>query len=151
MQGPRMLLYKLHRPWKKKKSSLQFAKPCAQDRGWGVGVWICPEEGEPSSNFSQRWFFLWRYSIGPADIMGHQHWAKSVCSLGSISTFGCRTKSHTRPEDCRSLSLMLAQRDLRESVVLAYHGKENRTRAEDPWVNPRPATPSLYDSGEVTS
>lgn len=76
---------------------------------------------------------------------------QSQFDIGSISTVGCRTKRHTRPADCRTLCLMLAQRDLWESVVLAYHGKENRTRAEDSWVNPRPATPSLYDSGEVTS
>lgn len=90
------------------------------------------EEREPFSNFLRGRSVFWGFLL-----VIWMSWVTNIeqshfCSAGSVLTVGPRTKRHSRYTDCRTLSLMLAQRDLWEGLVLAYHGKENRTRAEDP-------------------
>lgn len=88
------------------------------------------EEREPFSNFLRGYSvfggFLLVIWMSRVSSTRQSHF----CLAGSVLTV--RTKCHSKYTDCRTLSLMLAQRDLWEGLVLAYHGKENRTQAEDP-------------------
>lgn len=101
----------------------------------GRVTWLCPEEKETFSNFfrggSVSGGFLLVIWMSRVTNIEQSHF----CSLGSILTVGSRTWNYSRPAYCKTLSPMLAQRDLRESVVLAYRGEENRTGARSPvWI-----------------
>lgn len=111
-------------------SSLHIAKPCIQGGGGGVGCGYTLRKRNLFLIFPEVLPSL-EFFVGHMDVMNHQYWAKSFL----FSRFYIICWSHSRPAVCRTMSLMLSQRDLRESLVHEYHGKEDKTGADDPgWI-----------------
>lgn len=116
--------------------TLLSLKPRVEGQGW---VWIYIEERKGIFwDGSLAEGFLWLMRMSQIDNMEPSHF----WSWDSILTDESRTKVIL---DLRvsELPLLLAQRDLRERLLLVNREKESRTRAEDSWTNPRPTISSL--------
>lgn len=125
-------------------SSLHFAKLCTQGGGGGVGCGYTLRK--------KNLFLIFSGVILSLEFFLLVLWMSRVTSIEQsvlFSRFCITCWSNSRPAHCRTLSLMLAQRDLWR-VWCSPHGKGNTTGVEERgWILVLPCPPCMTVGGHL--